>query len=136
MRFLCKTTVQIIGTLSTQKMQSYTVHCCRSWSAQAWKLHAWKCTPVPKQVPNLCTACVQACTLEMYTCLGTSCLGHVCISKQFPSLGTPNFTAVVVKVGDDMGQDSATEAIHFGLNQPLWFFPVHGSTHTNMYLER
>ena len=47
---------------------------------------------------------------------------HVCISKQFPSLGTPNFTAVVVKVGDDMGQDSATEAIHLGLNQPLFFF--------------
>ena len=46
---------------------------------------AWKCTHVPKPVPNLCTACAQAwtllvhwsyclvtpCTLEVYTCLGT-----------------------------------------------------------------
>ena len=61
-------------------------------------------------------ASAQACV-----CTRTSWLGHMCISKQFPSLGTPNFTAVVVNVGGDMGQDSATEVIHLGLNQPQVF---------------
>lgn len=28
------------------------VHCCKSRSAQAWKLHAWKCTHVPRPVPK------------------------------------------------------------------------------------
>ena len=69
---------------------------------------AWKCTHVPKPVSNLCTTCVQAwtllvhwsyclatsCTLEVHTGLGTA-WAHVYISKQFPSLGTPTFTAVM-----------------------------------------
>ena len=75
------------------------VHCCKSWSAQAWKLlgnvhmcqslcpsmytlpvyKEWPSSAtVYKECPSLCTCCVQ---------IGHG-LGHVYISKQFPSLGT------------------------------------------------
>ena len=87
----------------------------------------WKCTCAQASaqlVHSMCTSLNTPCILEMYTCLGTSWRGHVCISKQFPSLDTPNFTALVVKVGGDMGQDSETEVIHLGLNQPPVFSSV------------
>ena len=78
-------------------------HCCRSQSAQVWKLLG----NVPKPVPNLRTACVQAWTLLAHWSSAWPLLGHwrcihawalawahVYISKQFPSLNTPTFTAV------------------------------------------
>ena len=54
---------------------------------------------VPKPVPNLCTACVQAWPLLVHwRCIHawTLAWAHVHISKQFPSLGTPAFTAVLI----------------------------------------
>ena len=52
---------------------------------------------VPKPVPNLCTACVQAWTLLVHwRCIHAWALAwaHVYISKQFPRFGTPTFIAV------------------------------------------
>ena len=50
---------------------------------------AWKCTPVPKPVPNLCISCVQAWTLLVHWsyCLDTPCtlellLGHSLYTTQ------------------------------------------------------
>ena len=62
---------------------------CDTQSAQAGKLHAWKCTHVPKPVPNLCMSCVQAWTLLVHWsyCLDTPCtlellLGHSLYTTQ------------------------------------------------------
>ena len=83
-------------------------HCCKSWSAQAWKLlgnvhmcpslcasmytapmykgwpsNSFSVPGVSKFVHMLCTNWTQA-------------WAHVYISKQFPSLGTPTSTAVFI----------------------------------------
>ena len=86
------------------------VHCYKSWSAQLgnWLVHkceqvvsklwhlecpswetAWKCTHVPKPVPNLCMSCVQAWALLVHWsyCLDTPCtlellLGHSLYTTQ------------------------------------------------------
>ena len=65
-------------------MVSKRLHCCKSWSAQAWKLlgNVHMCPSMYKQ----CPCCAQI----------LHWLGHVYISKQFPSLGTPTSTAMLV----------------------------------------
>ena len=86
-------------------------HCCRSWSAQAWKLlgnvhmcpsqcpicaqHVYKLghslhTETTAWLPLVHWSCIHACTQAW---------AHVYISKQFPSLGTPTFTAVNLPEG-------------------------------------
>ena len=92
----------------TWVVQVIVYHCCRSWSAQAWKLlgNVHMC---PSQCP-ICAQHVYKLGHSLYTEVTAwpppvhwSCI-HACaqawarvyISKQFPSLGTTTFTAVYV----------------------------------------
>ena len=92
---------------------AYT-HCCRSWGAQTWKLpgNVHMC---PSQCP-ICAQHVYKLGHFLYTeatawppLVQWSCIhacaqawAHVYISKQFPSLGTPAFTAVT-EAGEKCG---------------------------------
>ena len=83
------------------------IHCCKCWSAQAWKLlgNVHMC-------PSLCTSMYTAPVYKGWPSSSSSVQGvskfvhmlctnwtlawaHVYISKQFPSLGTPTSTAVI-----------------------------------------
>ena len=71
-------------------------HCCKIWSAQAWKLlgnaHVPKPASAQARIHLQCTRSVQACTHAVHK-LGTG-LGTGVFFKLFPSLGTPTSTAV------------------------------------------
>ena len=82
-------------------------HCCKSWSAQAWKLlgnvHMPKPASVQACIHLQCTSSGQTVAPVYKECPSLYMLctswalawAHVYISKQFPSLGTPTSTAVI-----------------------------------------
>ena len=83
------------------------LHCCKSWSAQAWKLlgNVHMCpslcasmytAPVYKGWPSSSFSVQGVSKFVHMLCTNwTLAWAHVYISKQFPSLGTPTSTAVL-----------------------------------------
>ena len=81
-------------------------HCCKSWSAQAWKLlgNVHMCPsqcpsmytpPVYKKWPSSSSSVQGVSKLVHMLCTNWALAwAHVYISKQFPSLGIPTSTAV------------------------------------------
>ena len=99
-------------------------HCCKSWSAQALKLLGNVHVPKHVYTSNLQEVAKQYIVLvykecpSLYTCCAQiwHWLGHMYISKQFPSLGTPNSIAVWVsnfydKTHHSEGQGTSCDGI-------------------------